>query len=336
MTNMTISYMPLLVCFSVSFILTLLFARFPIAVLLDHAGDRSLHEGQVPRSGGIAIALSFVVGVYIYYSYWTQLFPSILFVSLGVLCLVSLWDDVRSITPAIRLLTQLVVAALVVYGAGVFFTLSGSGMDWLFMLITLLGIVWMINLYNFMDGMDGFAGGMALIGLGSFSVLGYLSGDGVYGICNLLIVCSVAGFLFWNLPPARIFMGDLGATLLGWFAAVSALLGVDRGVFPLWVPVVVFSPFWVDATYTLYKRLRRGEKVWQAHRSHIYQRLVLSGLSHRRVVSLEYGLMLLCSLSVILPAVLGVAYNSYPPIIWACIYILLIPWLEERLPQVKG
>jgi UDP-N-acetylmuramyl pentapeptide phosphotransferase/UDP-N-acetylglucosamine-1-phosphate transferase len=304
--------------------------RFPLQSLLDNASDRSLHTGVVPRSGGIAILLAFMVT---YALSGISILQPLLLLSLTLLCVISLWDDIVSLSPAWRLLVQLLAAAILVFGGqlyvSVFDGLPLVCSRW----ITLLGLVWMINLYNFMDGMDGFASGMAIFGFGSLALLGYLHGDTDYAIMNALLVAAVAGFWCWNFPPARIFMGDTGAVLLGALAGILAVLGVQRELFPLWVPAILFSAFWVDATYTLLRRMVRGEKFWQPHRSHFYQRLVSSGLGHRPVVLGEYLLMLACSLTVCLPPLLGLDYNGLPPLVWGLLYPVLILALEQKLKK---
>ena len=128
-------------------------------------------------------------------------------------------------------------------------------------------------------------------------------------------------------------MGDMGSTLLGLLAAVFSLLGWEHGLFPLWVPAVLFSPFWIDATYTVFKRVHRHERIWLPHRSHIYQRLVLTGLGHTKVVMAEYVLMLLCALSILLPLWLGLGYNLLVPVTWAVIYAIGLPLLELWLSR---
>jgi UDP-N-acetylmuramyl pentapeptide phosphotransferase/UDP-N-acetylglucosamine-1-phosphate transferase len=155
---------------------------------------------------------------------------------------------------------------------------------------------WMINLYNFMDGMDGLAGGMAVIGFGSYGIAALAGGDFSFAAINLSVATAALGFLVFNFPPARVFMGDAGAIPLGGLAAIFNITGFQRGDWPWWFGIMVFSPFIVDASLTLCKRLLRGEKVWQAHREHYYQRLVQSGWGHRKTTLAEYTLMLLCSI----------------------------------------
>ncbi len=161
-------------------------------------------------------------------------------------------------------------------------------------------VIWMTNLNNFMDGMDGFAGGMAVFGFGTLGLLGHLAGDGYYAAVCWVIASASAGFLVWNFPPARIFMGDTGSLALGLLAAALSLWADRYGLFPLWLALLVFAPFVVDATLTLARRTLKGKRIWEAHRSHYYQRLVQAGWSHRRTVLWEYGLMFLCSVCALL------------------------------------
>jgi len=161
----------------------------------------------------------------------------------------------------------------------------------------LLFVVWVTNLYNFMDGMDGFAGGMACSGFLLLAILGWREGRETFALLATTVATAHLGFLVLNFPPARIFLGDAGSIPAGFLAAGFSLWGVREAVFPLWVPLLAFSPFIVDATVTVLRRFFRRERVWEAPRSHYYQRLVLAGWSHRRTVLAEYGLMLAATLS---------------------------------------
>ncbi len=264
--------------------------RAPLSIL-DHPNDRSLHVQPVPRTGGIAIVSAMAVG---YGWLWMhEALPSGFgAVALAVLFItaVSLLDDLQNLSPWVRLGAHL-LAAIGLVGQGVVLFEGWTGM-----VLSVLGLVWMLNLYNFMDGMDGLAGGMSLSGFGFLGLAGWLSGDLQFAVVCWTIAAAAAGFLIWNFPPARIFMGDVGSTTLGLLAGVLSLWGGREALFSWWYPLLVFSPFIVDATATLLRRLRSGEKVWEAHRSHYYQRLVQMGWGHRKTVLWEYGLMALCAL----------------------------------------
>jgi UDP-N-acetylmuramyl pentapeptide phosphotransferase/UDP-N-acetylglucosamine-1-phosphate transferase len=178
----------------------------------------------------------------------------------------------------------------------------------------------MTNLYNFMDGVDGFAGGMSVIG---FSALGYLAWRGGHPTIlalSLLVAVAGAGFLVYNMPPACIFLGDVGSVPMGFLAAALTVIGVHDGLFDIWVPLLIFSPFIVDATVTLFRRLLRGAKIWQAHREHYYQRLVLAGWGHRKTVLAEYVLMLACGLSAVVYGYIGEAGRLAILAGWALAY----------------
>lgn len=331
MTNFFLKYY--VAIFILAAVLCLLLLRFPLSRLLDKPGDRSLHQGVIPRSGGLAIFIAFVFGCLLLLPYMQDLLSIPLVLAFALLAAVSFLDDFYSLSPLLRLLFQLLIAALVVFAAELYFNFAGYLPLLLCMVLTLLGLVWMINLYNFMDGMDGFAAGMAMIAFSTLALLGHFQGDPAYAALNLVLVMAVAGFWVFNFPPARIFMGDLGSTMLGLLAGILSLLGWQRGLFPLWVPAILFSPFWVDATYTVLKRMIYRERFWLPHRQHLYQRLVLSGLGHRPVVVLEYALMLLCALSILLPLWAGLGYNLAAPCGWVLLYIIGLPLLETRLSK---
>ena len=265
--------------------------------ILDHPNDRSLHDTPVPRTGGVAIAAALAVGAAIAAAI-VPLPPALGWVGAGAVLLaaVGFLDDRTGIGPGRRLLVHLVAAGLVVAAGlglgrialpGVSLALAAP----LGGVITVLFVVWLVNLYNFMDGMDGFAGGMAVFGFGGLAVFGLLGHDPAFAVLNGMVAAAAAGFLVYNFPPARIFLGDAGSSVLGYLAGVSSLWGVRAGLFAIWVPVLVFSPFIVDATVTLVRRALSGDRVWEAHRSHYYQRLVRLGWGHRRTVLAEYMVM---------------------------------------------
>jgi UDP-N-acetylmuramyl pentapeptide phosphotransferase/UDP-N-acetylglucosamine-1-phosphate transferase len=158
--------------------------------------------------------------------------------------------------------------------------------------VTLLLIVWMSNLFNFMDGMDGLAGGMAVIGFVSMGLIASTRGAfDLVLICGLIAAAS-GGFLLSNLPPSLLFMGDVGSVSLGFLAGVLVIRVMQQGSVDLWTPTLIFSPFIVDATVVLIRRLWRGARPWEAHREHVYQRLVLSGWTQQKTLRLEYALMI--------------------------------------------
>ena len=302
--------------------------------ILDYPQSRSLHRQPVPRTGGLAmLAGIFTSGFYtpIAYPLGVALLGGLL--SLAV---ISLLDDYRGIAAEWRILVHLLAAVSLLTAGFAPDHLELPGLvwpllPWAAIPLALMFIVWMINLYNFMDGMDGFASGMAVIGFSTLAWLGRADA-GFVSVC-LIVAAASAGFLVHNFPPAKIFLGDTGSTTLGFLAAACSLWGNKAGLFPFWVALLVFSPFIVDATVTLLRRLLCGERVWEAHRTHYYQRLVLLGWGHRRTVLAEYALMLACAGSALLAVRLPPAGQAALAGGWTGIYGLLmwgVGWLEQR------
>jgi len=295
--------------------------------ILDHPNERSLHKAPVPRTGGLAIWAGSLTAV------------SVVLIALGaraelvwiggatlLVGLVSFIDDRSHVPVAVRFLAQVVAAGLLVAGGLAIRSATLIGLDFALptiavWMLTLLFVVWMTNLYNFMDGMDGFAGGMAVFGFGTLGALGYLAGDAYFAALCWAIGAAAGGFLVWNFPPARIFMGDVGASALGVIAAGLSLWADKIGLFPLWLSMLVFSPFIVDATVTLLRRAMRSERLWMAHRSHYYQRLVRLGWGHKKTVVVEYGLMAGCSVTAVLLLKASPAVQWVGLAVWGGIYV---------------
>ena len=301
----------------------------------DTPNARSLHEVPVPRTGGVAVVLIFAVTLSIT-AHWIALpaGSTLAAIAVVVLAVIGFADDRRHVAPLVRLLTHMVAAGLLwisgwtdVFGSGVEF----GGVVALNGLAALL-VVWMINLYNFMDGMDGLAGGMGVIGFAALAVFGWIGGDLAYSAMAGLLAAACLGFLIFNYPPARIFMGDAGSTTLGFLAAALGFLGVREGLFAFWVPLLVFSPFVFDATWTLARRALKGEKVWQAHRSHLYQRLVLAGWGRIRTLWLYYALMFASALTCVVARDWGGGEVVKLITVWGLIYASLaffVAWIER-------
>jgi UDP-N-acetylmuramyl pentapeptide phosphotransferase/UDP-N-acetylglucosamine-1-phosphate transferase len=261
----------------------------------------------------------------------------------GVISIVSLMDDRRGLSIAVRLGVHLLAAALLVIGSGLVFHTKTDSMlgfiklGWIAAPFTIVFVVWMTNLYNFMDGMDGFAGGMTVIGYGLLGYLGWQAHHPVISVIATLQSAAAAGFLVYNFPPARIFMGDVGSVSIGFLAAALIVLGCRDGVFDLWVPVIIFSPFILDATVTLARRAFHHEKVWEAHRDHYYQRLVLSGWSHRRAVLAEYGVMVLCGAFALFYQYGSEDWRLIVLVAWGMVFlslVLAVQRVEQRIQPV--
>ncbi len=196
---------------------------------------------------------------------------------------VSLWDDRRGVSVSLRLAAQIAAAIGWLW-------LDGR-VAWPQALFAALVIVWMTNLYNFMDGSDGLAATMAVVGFGSYAIAAGRAGHADAPIMATVAAATIP-FLALNFPPARIMLGDVGAVPLGFLGAVFGIGGWCAGYWPAWFPPLVFLPFIADATLTLARRVLSRAKVWQAHRDHYYQRLVQMGLGHGGALALYGALML--------------------------------------------
>ncbi len=326
--------------FLVSVLLTRYFTRpDTFLYIVDEPNHRSLHTRPIPVSGGVAILIAFTLSMTV--ACWYDTPPSVwgwINASGLLIAMISFWDDCRHVPVLYRLTIHFFAACLLLWQTDFWLTqLDLPGILWTLpiyikMTCSVLFVVWMVNLYNFMDGMDGFAGGMAVFGFSTLAILGGLAEQSFFMLINLIIASAAAGFLIFNFPPAKIFMGDVGASSLGFLVAIMSLWGHHDGIFPLWVAMLIFSPFIVDATITLCRRLRRGEKVWLAHRSHYYQRLVQLGWGHRRTVLWEYVLMIGCSLCAILAPFLSVKSQWGILIFWGVVYVMLM-YLVHRLER---
>ena len=282
--------------------------------MLDRPNSRSLHITPVTRTGGIGILL----GILISWAFLPTALPLPIWIGISLLAAVSFADDVFTLSVWWRLLTHSAVAA---WFAAV---LLADSHGWLIAIVATVATIWMINLYNFMDGSDGLAGGMTLIGFGCYGLAAWLVGNETFAMLNFCIVAAAAAFLLFNFHPARIFMGDVGAIPLGFLAGSFGILGWANGLWTLWLPILVFSPFIADASVTLAKRCLRREKIWQAHREHYYQRLVQSGFGHHNTALLGYVLMLAAGTSAVWVARQDSIIQLGVGVAWCGVYLTIM------------
>ena len=295
------------------------FARFA----LDEPNARSLHEAPVPRTGGIAVlaaaAVSLTLGAA---PVWL---PLALALALGA---ISFLDDLYGLPAAARLVAHVGAAAALV---GYFLW----PMDLVTLVVLTLAVAWITNLYNFMDGSDGLAGGMSVIGFGTYALAAQLGGDVALAALCVALAAGSAGFLIHNFHPARIFLGDIGSIPLGFLAGGLGIVGWRNDLWPLWFPVLVFGPFIGDATLTLVRRLIRGERLSQAHRDHYYQRMVRSGLGHRATACIGYAVMTICAGAALLgrnqsPSLQAAAFAGASLLLAAAAVWVDLRWARSR------
>ncbi len=258
--------------------------------VLDIPNERSSHTVPTPRGGGILI---FAATIAAYASYgigsgseirWGFLAGAVLVGTISII------DDVRHVPVGIRFAVHSIAAGLLIVDTGGFSAAGAILPGWLAQAVSFAWVVWMINSYNFMDGIDGIAATQGVTAAVFWALLAAATGETMIFVVACSAGASSLGFLYHNWMPARIFMGDVGSAFLGFvFAAIPFMALGTAG--KSWFQLLAAVPVWfflVDSVYTFLKRLARGERVWRAHREHIYQRLVIGGARHNRV-SLLYG-----------------------------------------------
>ena len=265
--------------------------------MLDHPNERSLHDRPTPRGGGLGIVVPTVTTILVAAATLDGAGTWSVWLAGLALCLaiVGFLDDLRNLSATVRLVIQIAAGAAFVWAVGPWQLVNIPGVMQLDLgfaagAFTVVFLVWVSNAYNFMDGIDGIAGVQGLIaGLG-WVLVGYRLNDPVIAVAGAVVLFACLGFLFFNWPPASIFMGDVGTGFLGFlfggltvYASTRAPAAAAAGVAFVW-------PFLFDTLFTIARRTARGENLLRAHRSHLYQRLVLSGYSHRAVTLLYGGL----------------------------------------------
>ncbi|WIE48888.1 glycosyltransferase family 4 protein [Pseudomonas sp. GM17] len=280
----------LLAVFAISCVLTLVLRRYALAKsLMDIPNERSSHSIPTPRGGGVAIVIAFVLALPILTSLNLLSFAA-LYGLLGsglLVAVIGFADDHGHIVAKWRLLGHFIAAAWALFWLNGLPPMSIFGgildLGWFGNVLALVYLVWMLNLYNFMDGIDGLAGVEAISACLGICLVYWLGGVAELIWMPLILAASVAGFLCWNFPPARIFMGDAGSGFLGFLLGGLALQAAWVVPELFWSWMILLGVFIVDATWTLIRRFARGDKVFQAHRSHAYQYASRRFASHKVV-----------------------------------------------------
>jgi Fuc2NAc and GlcNAc transferase len=315
-----------------SVLLTGVVRRYAIArSLLDHPNARTSHAAPTPRGGGVAIVLTFVAAVAWLAAQGTVPFgpASALIGAGGWVALVGFLDDHRHVPAGLRLGAHFVGAAWALAWLGGMPALAAFGTElrlgWFGHIAAAIFLVWMLNLYNFMDGIDAIAAIEAItVALGG-TALWWVASSSSGSLVPALLAAATAGFLAWNFPPARIFMGDVGSGFLGLVLAVFAIWSAHEDGRLFWGWVILLGVFVVDSTLTLIRRVLRGERFYEAHRSHAYQHAARRFGQHR-IVALGVGAINVAWLLPIaalvargrIDGVLGVVI-AYAPLLWLAI-----------------
>jgi UDP-N-acetylmuramyl pentapeptide phosphotransferase/UDP-N-acetylglucosamine-1-phosphate transferase len=306
--------------FLLSFALTFFVRKWAIRkAIIDLPNNRSSHSIPTPRGGGLAVAVTWFIGIIFLF-----IFGKIeLHFFIALLCgfplsLIGFFDDILNLRPSVRFLVQFASAA-----AGLFFLGGLQKFDlgffvinnyWILSIPALIGILWAINLFNFLDGIDGYISAEIIFIFGTIAIW---HSD----ISAALLVFAVLGFLIWNWQPAKIFMGDVGSTLLGYNVALFAIYYQNTNQTSIIIWLILSSVFWFDATITLYRRWRNKENLSEAHRKHAYQRLVQSGFSHQKTVLFAFAINIIFT-----GLILTTIYNKVflLPVLTLCLVILTI------------
>ncbi len=276
----------------ISFFLTYFIKNYMIKKsFVASVNERSSHTVPTPHGGGIAIAITWFIGLF--YLYFIGQIENNLFYALlfgAVISIVSFFDDIYELSPKLRLIIQAIVAIGGLYFLGGFETLTFGIFDIQNSIFTnifaFFMIIWFINLYNFLDGINGYAGSEAVF----LSLAGFILFGGNH---FLVLAVAVLGFLYWNWNKAKIFMGDVGSTLLGYNVAIFTIYYANQEPTNFWIWIILFSVYWFDATLTLIRRKLNKERLSLAHKKHAYQRLTQAGWSHYKVTNYSIGLNIL-------------------------------------------
>lgn len=285
------------IVFIMSWSLTWCVKRYALAKdILDIPNHRSSHKKPIPRGGGVAFVSVFLVVMgclcylnILHYEYEYGLIGAVLLIAA-----IGFFDDKYSITAGVRIIGHFAACILAVYSMG---GLPGITIySWVLQpgylanILAIIYLVWMLNLYNFMDGIDGLAGIEAISVCIGACFLYYLTGNLAYTGIPLILSAAIAGFLFWNFPPARIFMGDAGSGFLGFVLGLLSIQSISLHPSFFWSWLILLGVFIVDATITLFVRLSKGEKVYMAHCSHAYQHASRLFKNHK---SITLGILVL-------------------------------------------
>ncbi|WP_448189836.1 MraY family glycosyltransferase [Azospirillum sp. sgz301742] len=298
--------------------------------ILDHPNDRSSHTIPTPRGGGWGVMLTLLPA-------WALIggehggLRTVLPILAGAAALMAIsWiDDRRGLGPAPRFMTQIAavavgLAALPADGL----VLQGLAPLWLDRVLAALAWLWFVNLFNFMDGINGLAGSeAATIGGGLALVAGLVGLKPDLALYGLAAAGAALGFLRWNWDPAKVFMGDVGSVPLGYALGWLLLTVAASGVWP--AALLVPAYFLTDATFTLLRRAAEGKKVWQAHREHFYQKATQRGRSHAEVV--RAVLVANAALVVLAAASLSIGWTALPA--GAAVVVLLLGYMVRQFPS---
>jgi UDP-GlcNAc:undecaprenyl-phosphate/decaprenyl-phosphate GlcNAc-1-phosphate transferase len=331
-------YLTLLICcFVASIVITPLVRKLAFKIgATDKPNQRKVHQKIMPRLGGLAIYISFMIGSLIYAPDSKYFIP--ILVGSTIIVITGIIDDMREISPKVKLVGQLLAAFIVVFFGGISVeTINlpfGGVLEFGYLSIP-LAVLWIIgitNAINFIDGLDGLAAGVSSIVVLSISGVAWMMGDMVvFGIC-LVLLGSILGFLPYNFNPAKIFMGDTGSLFLGFMIAVLSLLGFkNMTVISLIVPVIILGVPISDTLFAIIRRLVNKQPVFSPDKSHLHHCLLNLGYSHRQTVLIIYAMSAFFALM----AMLFAQMNEVGSIFVILVLIVAIELLVEKIGLIS-
>lgn len=321
-----LDYKVLIAAFVGSLLLTPVIRRFAIRrCLVDIPNARSSHACPTPRGGGLAIVTCYLISlVAMVLLNYVSISVALAFAGAGFLvAAISFWDDHAHVRPRWRIAVHIIAALWAWY-----FIVDLSAIPhqsiawWLFNIYLIVSVVWVINLYNFMDGIDAIAGSETVFIGACATLFFWMSDASQFALLAALLTASTAGFLVWNFPPASIFMGDVGSSYLGLAIGLLALAGIASGTVNIWTWLILLGVFLTDATLTVGRRMALGLKWYEAHRSHAYQHAAQRSGSHGKVIAVIAGINLFWLFPLAFAAYRWSEYGfvfaliAYSPLVW--------------------
>lgn len=298
--------LPIAISFIVSLLLIPFVKKFAIKIgAVDKPNKRKVHQKIMPRLGGFAIFISFMIGYFIFipgqFKLWPILFGASIMVFVGIM------DDWKGLSAPVKFFGQLIAATVTVIG-GIqidFITIPNGDIihfGWTAIPITILWIVAITNAINFIDGLDGLAAGISSIATITISVLALSLGHPIIALLGLILLGSTLGFLVFNFYPAKIFMGDTGSMFLGYMISVLSVIGLTKSaaIFSLLIPIIILAVPIIDTTFAIIRRLVQKKPISAPDKFHLHHCILRLGFSHRQAVVLIYLLSALFSLAAIL------------------------------------
>lgn len=325
---------PVLTCFVVSLLLTPLIKKFAIKVgATDQPDDRKVHKVVMPRMGGLAIFITFILGCLFfipnYLQAWPILIGGIVIVTVGML------DDLICLSAGKKLLGQIIAATIpVIAGVRIDYITIPNGeiiqFGWMAIPITILWIVAIMNAINLIDGLDGLAAGVSSIAILTISILAFSLGNPLSVLLGMILLGSTLGFLVFNFYPAKLFMGDTGSLFLGYMISVLSIMGLTKSaaIFSLIIPVIILAVPIMDTIFAIVRRIVKKQPLSKPDKYHLHHCMLRLGFSHRQSVIIIYLLSSLFSLAAVL---------FTRATIWgSSVLIVLLLILIELIVEVTG